>query len=67
MTGRLPVGIIGLGRMGQVYAKHLAAVPEVDIIMVSDVMADHAKTFAAEIGAKGWSPIYHDVLDDSDI
>jgi len=67
MTGRLPVGIIGLGRMGQLYAKHLAAMPEVDIIMVSDVVADHAKAFAAEIGAKRWSPDYHDLLDDPDI
>lgn len=62
MTAKVPVGIIGLGRMGQVYSRHLAAMPEVEIVMVSDVVADHAQTFAGEIGAKSWSPNYHDVL-----
>ena len=67
MGARLPVGIIGLGRMGRVYAGYLAAMPEADIVAVSDVMADHARTFAAEIGAKSWSPNYHDVLQNKEV
>jgi len=67
MIAKLPVGIIGLGRMGQVYASHLASMPEVDIVAVSDVLADHAESFAAEIGAKSWSTDYQDILNDKEV
>ena len=67
MPAKLPVGIIGLGRMGQVYARHLAAMPDAEIVAVSDVRADHARTFAAEMGVKTWSPDYHDVLQNKEV
>ena len=67
MTGKLPVGIIGLGRMGQVYAQHLIAMPEAEIVAVSDGIADHAESFAAKIGAKTWSVDYHDVLQNKEV
>lgn len=67
MTKKLPVGIIGLGRMGRVYAGHLAAMPEVEIVAVSDVIADHAAAFAAEFGAKSWSADYHDLLHNQEV
>jgi scyllo-inositol 2-dehydrogenase (NAD+) len=67
MTAKLPVGIIGLGRMGQVYAGHLATMPEVDIVAVSDVLADHTEAFAAKIGARTWSADYHDILQNKEI
>ena len=67
MTTKLPVGIVGLGRMGQLYAAHLVAMPEVDLVAVSDVVADHAEAFAAEIGAKSWSPDYRDILQNKEV
>lgn len=67
MPAKLPVGIIGLGRMGRLYAGHLSAMPEVEIMAVSDVMAQHARTFAGEIGAKSWSPDYHDILENKEV
>jgi inositol 2-dehydrogenase len=67
MTSKLPVGIIGLGRMGQVYAQHLIAMPEAEIVAVSDVIANHAESFAAKIGAKTWSVDYHDVLQNKEV
>ena len=45
---RLPVGIIGLGRMGQIYARHLARASGAQIAGVSDVVADRAKVLASE-------------------
>jgi inositol 2-dehydrogenase len=57
------VGIIGLGRMGQVYAKHLAAMSEAQIIAVSDVIEAQAQSFAGELGAKSWSTDYQAILD----
>ncbi|MEW5958507.1 MAG: Gfo/Idh/MocA family oxidoreductase, partial [Chloroflexota bacterium] len=67
MSARLPVGIIGLGRMGRVYARHLAAMPEVEIVAVSDVLAGQAEAFAGEFGAKTWSPDYHDILQNKEV
>jgi inositol 2-dehydrogenase len=67
MTAKLPVGIIGLGRMGQVYAKYLSAMLRTEIVAVSDVIADHAEKFAGEIGAKRWSADYRDVLADKEV
>jgi len=67
MPAKLPVGIIGLGRMGQVYARHLAAMSNVEIAAASDVIADHAESFSAEIGAKHWTVNYQDVLDNPEI
>jgi len=67
MNAKLPIGIIGLGRMGQVYARHLAAMPEAEIVAVSDIAADHLEKFAAEIGAKRWSTDYHSVIEDREV
>jgi len=67
LTARLPVGIIGLGRMGQVYAGHLAAMSQVDIVGVSDVIEAQAKTWAADLGAKTWSTDYQTLLDHKEI
>ena len=67
MKAKLPVGIIGLGRMGQLYARHLAAMPEARIVAVSDIVAGHTEEFAAQIGAKNWSANYQDVLDNKAI
>jgi len=58
VKAKLPVGIIGLGRMGQLYAKHFAATPETDIVFVSDIVEDHTKEFATQNGAKKWSANY---------
>jgi inositol 2-dehydrogenase len=41
--------------------------PEVDLVAVSDVVADHAEAFAAEIGAKSWSPDYRDILQNQEV
>ena len=67
MKSKLPVGIIVLGRMGQIYARHLAAMSEVQIVGVADIIEAQAKSFAAEFGAKTWSTEYQAVLNDKDI
>lgn len=68
MKAKLPVGVIGLGRMGQVYARHLATrVPQARIVAVADAMAERVRTFAEEFGIESWSMDYRDVLANQDI
>jgi 3-hydroxyisobutyrate dehydrogenase-like beta-hydroxyacid dehydrogenase len=38
MKAKVSVGIIGLGRMGQIYAEHLAGLQQVRIASVSDLV-----------------------------
>jgi len=64
---KLGVGIIGLGRMGQIYASHLAALAQVRIVSVSDVVADRAEAIADEFGAGSWTTDYQEILSDGQI
>lgn len=68
MNAKLPVGIIGLGRMGQVYARHLAGrIPQVKIVAVADAMAERAQAFAADLEGVSWSTDYREVLANPEI
>ncbi|MCL4297519.1 MAG: inositol 2-dehydrogenase [Anaerolineae bacterium] len=68
MKAKLPVGVIGLGRMGQVYARHLATrVTQARIIAVADAMQERVQAFADEFGIAAWSTDYRDVLADQEI
>lgn len=65
MTAKLPVAVIGLGRMGQIYAGHIARrVPQVRLVAVADVVADLAQRLASELNAERWTPYFQDVLED---
>lgn len=65
MNAKLPVGVIGLGRMGQIYAGHLArTIPEAELVYVSDVIAERAESLAAELGVPAWSADYRTLLAD---
>lgn len=64
MAKKLPVGVIGLGRMGQIYARHLAQFSKVELMCVSDVLADRAEALAEELGARTWTADYRELLDD---
>lgn len=62
MNAKLPVGVIGLGRMGQIYARHLAAFAKSEIVCLSDVLADRAQALAAELGVACWTTDYRELL-----
>lgn len=50
MTGRLPVGVIGVGALGQHHARHLARLDEVRLVGVCDIDASRSERIAAELG-----------------
>jgi scyllo-inositol 2-dehydrogenase (NAD+) len=62
---KLRVGLIGVGRMGRVYARDLAArVPGATLAAVADVNAAAAEEVAAEWGVPRWYPEPEALLDD---
>jgi inositol 2-dehydrogenase len=63
MSAKLPVGVIGLGRMGQIYARNLARrIPECELVLISDVLGERARTLAAELDVPDWSTDYRELL-----
>jgi len=67
MNSVLPVGVIGLGRMGTIYAGHLARHSKSQIVCISDLIEGRAQATAAELGVESWSTDYRDVLENKAI
>jgi scyllo-inositol 2-dehydrogenase (NAD+) len=66
--GRLNVGLIGLGRMGSVYARNLAQrVPNARLTAVADHKADLRGHFAAELGGVKIYADHRELLCDKDV
>lgn len=57
MSARLPVGVIGVGALGQHHARHLAGLDEVRLVGVCDVDAGRAAKVAAELGTAAFVEI----------
>jgi len=68
LTARLNVGVIGLGRLGRVYAEDLARyVPAANLVAVADTQATVAETFAREHDVRKWYASHSDLLHDRDV
>jgi predicted dehydrogenase len=57
MSARLPVGVVGVGALGQHHARHLAAMDEVRLVGVCDIDAGRAAKIAAELGTAAFVEI----------
>ena len=63
MKATLPVGVIGLGRMGQIYSRHLAhQISKARLVHVSDVLEERAHALADELGVGSWFTDYRELL-----
>jgi scyllo-inositol 2-dehydrogenase (NAD+) len=68
MKARLSVGLIGLGRMGRVYAANLAhRVPNARLTAVADLSVDVAESVAAQYGLQKCYGNHHDLISDKEI
>jgi inositol 2-dehydrogenase len=68
MSSRLNVGVIGLGRMGHVYATNLAnRVPNARLVAVADQKAELAESFAREFDIPKHYQAHQDLLRDPDV
>jgi predicted dehydrogenase len=50
VTARLPVGVLGVGALGQHHARHLAGLSDVRLVGVCDVDRARARKIAGELG-----------------
>ena len=68
MPGILNVGVIGLGRLGSVYARNLAQrVPNARLVAVADQKTDLRQQFASELGGIKAYENHLDLLNDKDV
>jgi inositol 2-dehydrogenase len=66
MTEPLPIGVLGLGRMGQVHARHLAGLPEARLVAVASRRPTMAQEIATRYGARAYTN-YGDFLADREL
>ena len=68
MQKKLNVGVIGLGRLGKVYAVDLAQrVPNANLVAVADKLDDLAESFAKEFNIPKWHKTHHDLIADKEV
>jgi len=68
MPTKLNVGLIGLGRLGTVYARHLAHhVPNANLIAVADIQDNLAAKFAKDLDIPNFYNNYDDLISDKNI
>ena len=51
-TGRLRVGVVGVGHLGQHHARLLAAMPDVELVGVADLVEERARAATAGTSAE---------------
>jgi inositol 2-dehydrogenase len=65
---RLNVGVIGLGRLGRIYARDLATrIPETRVVAVSDVLKDTVAEIADEFDVAGRYTDPNDLVNDKNV
>jgi len=68
MKVRLNVGVIGLGRLGRVYAADLAQrVPNARLVAVADLRAELAESIARDYSVPKCYQTHQELLDDRDV
>ncbi len=68
MQKKLNVGVIGLGRLGKVYAVDLAQrVPNANLVAVADLQKNLAESFAREYNISKWYLNHHDLIADQQV
>lgn len=64
---KINVGIIGVGRMGQIHLDNLVMkFPEVNVVAISDVM-ESARTLAEKYNVPNFYTNYHDLVNDKNV
>jgi len=68
MRTKLNIGLIGLGRLGDLYARYfLGRIRHANLLAVAETRAGVAASFAAENGVPKWYTDYHDLLADKQV
>lgn len=65
---KINLGLIGLGRLGKVYARDLAhRIPQARLLAVADIVAETAEQVAAEFEVPRWYADSYALLEDNEI
>jgi len=68
MKKRINVGVIGVGRLGKMYAEFLAyRVPQATLIAVADLIPERASTIADKYELSKWYTSHLDLIADNDV
>ena len=68
MDKKVNIGVIGLGRLGSLYANYCAnRLPMANLVAVSDVREEVAREQADQFGADRWYKDYEDLLKDDEV
>ncbi|MBI1763998.1 MAG: inositol 2-dehydrogenase [Acidobacteria bacterium] len=68
MSNKLNIGVVGLGRLGALYASYfLGRIANARLVAVSDVVAETAEKFASEHDVPRWYQHYQDLLADKEV
>ncbi len=55
MSGKLKVGVVGVGFIGSLHAQHFAANTHVDLVAVADIDTERVKSVAAHFGCQAYT------------
>ena len=61
--GKVKVAVVGCGGEARHYISHYTAMPEVDLILVQDIVHEKAEESAARFGAARWTTSFDEVLE----
>ncbi|MBS4208881.1 inositol 2-dehydrogenase [Bacillus sp. FJAT-50079] len=64
---KISIGIIGAGRIGRLHAENIIHIPQVRIKTISDIFAENAMEWAAQIGIENVVTDYEAILNDPEI
>ncbi len=68
MKKKLNVGVVGLGRLGNLYARYfLGQISNANLVAVSDLIETVAASFASDHSVAKWYRDYHDLVQDKDV
>jgi len=68
MKKRINVGLIGVGRLGNMYADFLAyRVPQANLVAVADIIPERAFSCAERLGIPKWHNNHHDLNADKEL
>lgn len=56
---KLRVGVVGIGYLGKYHVEKYAALPEVEIIGLADIVLERAKEWAAKVQAEAYGDYHH--------
>jgi len=67
MTKKIGIGVVGLGRMGQVYANHVGSIESADLIAIADANPEALENFTSQMsGVIGYNNV-GDLFENKDI